>query len=363
MNKTHTDWLIHIFQALVAVVLVVHLIWPPIPLPSIEPLLASAGLDMFWDYDDFRRQQGEVFGDVATMLLSWIVVVFWVALAVGLMRFVPVARALLLLLLAFSGINYLIWWVKDPFLWYGDAPPLVVLTLNAVVVLLAFSPPISRAFAGYREQLKAREGTKRFPLFRSENAIPFFVVTAVLVVLVGNRLLVEDWTSVEISLEEDVGYSMKALTKARKSGDTDIIAFAYSDFGRMYLRHGEYQEAIRVLEEAYSSTGKAEFASELAWRYATSPDRDARDGKRAVELATEGLSSVEDDLYAKSRALAALAAAYAEAGNYADAISVQKHAVMARIESEETYDLMKYVHQLMNYRDGQPWRDHDVYRS
>ncbi|WP_165220139.1 tetratricopeptide repeat protein [Aquisphaera insulae] len=92
----------------------------------------------------------------------------------------------------------------------------------------------------------------------------------------------------------------------------------------------------------------------LAWLLATVPDASVRDGPRAV---IEGAAACELTRYERPDCLDALAAASAQAGDFASAVRWQEKAVglLKRDRDEETWKL--YRNRLALYRGGHPYRD------
>jgi tetratricopeptide (TPR) repeat protein len=90
----------------------------------------------------------------------------------------------------------------------------------------------------------------------------------------------------------------------------------------------------------------------LAWILATSNDDNVRDGETAVELArTWSLHTKNKD----PRALNALAAAYAERGEFEAAIRTIQLAI--RLAGSQNAALVRsYESRLGQYRNGQPYR-------
>ena len=89
----------------------------------------------------------------------------------------------------------------------------------------------------------------------------------------------------------------------------------------------------------------------LAWLLATSPDDKLRDGKRAIELATEGCKVTD---YKQAHLLSTLAAGYAETGDFKTAIEWSQKAVAAAPDEEMKANLVK---ELESYQAGKPWRE------
>ncbi|MDG2278460.1 MAG: hypothetical protein P8L31_10920 [Pseudomonadales bacterium] len=110
------------------------------------------------------------------------------------------------------------------------------------------------------------------------------------------------------------------------------------------------RQAIYWGREAASS-GIAQALNDYAWLLATSKfDRD-RNGILAVDQAQRAVDSAQRAAY-----LDTLAAAYAEVGNFAEAISVQERALKA-ITDEEAELRGELQLRLEYYQRSQPWRE------
>ena len=118
-----------------------------------------------------------------------------------------------------------------------------------------------------------------------------------------------------------------------------------------YLNVGKHKEAIADYEAALEINREYDnLLNNLAWVLSTSPVDDVRDGKRAVELA---LKACEVSNYEKPHILSTLAAAYAESGDFKNAVKWAKKAV--EIGREDIQEQLE--HELKSYSKKKPWRE------
>lgn len=126
--------------------------------------------------------------------------------------------------------------------------------------------------------------------------------------------------------------------------------------GDMYLLIGKHEEAVAdfstATEENPDDSG---VLNNFAWTLATSPYESVRDGERAVELAERACDLTD---YDQPHILSTLAAAYAEAGDFEQAIRWSQEAITKSEEQgiAETYDGQLEA-ELDSYRAGEPWRE------
>ncbi len=103
-----------------------------------------------------------------------------------------------------------------------------------------------------------------------------------------------------------------------------------------------------------------EAGNNLAWFLATSPEATNRNGALAVELAKR---ACEQTHYQKTVTIGTLAAAYAEAGRFDDAIATAQKACKLASESGEQELLRKNMELLELYRKHQPYHEASVLPS
>ena len=112
---------------------------------------------------------------------------------------------------------------------------------------------------------------------------------------------------------------------------------------------GKRTEAELLFREA-AEHADAETMNGLAWPLATSPDPKLRDGPRAVALAEKAVAGTDRK---KPMILDTLAAAYAEAGQFTNAIRVQEEAITLLKNEAEKHD---YASRLKLYENNSPYR-------
>jgi Flp pilus assembly protein TadD len=136
------------------------------------------------------------------------------------------------------------------------------------------------------------------------------------------------------------------------------FAAAHNNLGNALLQKGRPEEAIAQYEAAVAALpGHPYLLSNLAWVLATYPEAPVRNGARAVELAqqAERLSGGKDPSI-----LGTLAAAYAEAGRFAEAVAVAQRALDLAIAQANTQQAEALRARLGLYRKGSPFRDGDL---
>jgi predicted aspartyl protease len=159
-----------------------------------------------------------------------------------------------------------------------------------------------------------------------------------------------------------VAYANRGLAKRDKGDDVGGIADlsraieinpkfapAYVARGSAKLRAGNAEAAIVDYAQAIEINPKLATAyNSLAWALATAAQPAFRDGRRAVEMALKAceLSEWKNPTY-----LDTLAASYARAGNFSDAVKWQHKA----LENPRPGDVEAFAQRLRLYDEGKPW--------
>jgi Flp pilus assembly protein TadD len=129
----------------------------------------------------------------------------------------------------------------------------------------------------------------------------------------------------------------------------------HNNLANALLRKGRVREAVAHYQTALElRPNNVRTLSNLAWVLATWPEASIRNGAQAIELAQRAsqLTDGQDPMILRT-----LAAAYAEGGRFAEAITNAQHALqLADARSNSTLaDTLQS--QLMLYQAGSPFRD------
>ncbi|MEN6406546.1 MAG: tetratricopeptide repeat protein [Thermoguttaceae bacterium] len=121
--------------------------------------------------------------------------------------------------------------------------------------------------------------------------------------------------------------------------------------GDMLLNMGRQSEALADYEKALKfQPDDYGLLNNLAWVLATSPDAKLRDGRRALELAAKACKTSD---YKLAYILSTLAAAYAETGDFQNAVKWSTKAV--EIGDKDHDDSLHK--ELKSYQAQKPWRE------
>ena len=139
-------------------------------------------------------------------------------------------------------------------------------------------------------------------------------------------------------------------TEGNKKGTAKECGYHYY-IGLDHLRRKEYHQAVLSLEKSIEADPEyAPPLNSLAWFLATAEKKEMRDGKRAVELALKACEVTE---WKNARYLDTLAAAYARAGEFDQAVKWQEKAVEG-MKSFDHYARRRAQERLRLYRNRKP---------
>ena len=94
--------------------------------------------------------------------------------------------------------------------------------------------------------------------------------------------------------------------------------------------------------------------NDLAWVLATSPEASLRNGKEAVQLARQAVKLGGGK---QPALLDTLAAAYAEAGQFPDAVATARDALQRATAQGNQHLVESLRKRIKLYGEGQPWRN------
>ncbi len=160
----------------------------------------------------------------------------------------------------------------------------------------------------------------------------------------GNALLQEG------NVDEAIAHFQKALQI------TPDLAKAHNNLGNALLRKGNVDDAIAHYQRALQITPDfAEAQKSLAWVLATCPQASLRNGNKAVELAQRANQLTGDG---NPVVLGTLAAAYAEAGRFPEAMATAQRALQLADARSNTSLAEALRSQLKLYQAGLPFHLH-----
>jgi tetratricopeptide (TPR) repeat protein len=161
------------------------------------------------------------------------------------------------------------------------------------------------------------------------------------------------WAFIE---KRDYDKGIEDCTKALSlQPDKENESKAYSNRASAYVRKKEYEKAIKDCRKAIQLNPRNYIPhNELAWILATCPNDKLRDGKKAWEHAKLAYDLEPGD----ANVLDNVAAAYAECGDFDQAISWQEAALEATNKSSAKEDIEKRMRQRLElYKKKMPYRD------
>ena len=150
-------------------------------------------------------------------------------------------------------------------------------------------------------------------------------------------------------INESLAHLRTALEIEPQFGD------AHFNLGNTYLQMGQAREALSHYGKALEiDSNDTQALNNMAWILATWPDALTRDGVKAVELAERADSLTRS---ANPMISATLAAAYAEAGRFADAVKTGQRALQLSTAEGNTSRADSIRTQIEIYQKGAAFRD------
>jgi tetratricopeptide (TPR) repeat protein len=149
-------------------------------------------------------------------------------------------------------------------------------------------------------------------------------------------------------LDEGIGHLQRAIAI-----QPDYSA-AYEDLGEAYATRGEWTLAVKAYERALAGRpDEVRLLNRTGWILATASDERVRDGARAVALA-ERATRLTNRQHVES--LDTLAAAYAQAGRFGDAVAAGRDALAAARTRDDRAIIPELEQRLELYRSQRPFR-------
>jgi tetratricopeptide (TPR) repeat protein len=131
------------------------------------------------------------------------------------------------------------------------------------------------------------------------------------------------------------------------------LGIALFEKGQTARAMNEFQEASRLKPDE-NNPHNATALNNLAWRFAASSDASLRDGTLAVKLAERACELTN---YRKTIFVGTLAAAYAEAGRFDEAVATGQRACALAAELGETNLLKRNQELVILYQAHQPYHE------
>lgn len=152
----------------------------------------------------------------------------------------------------------------------------------------------------------------------------------------------------------DVDQALKTLTQRlakEKEKDNPELLRCKGDIELMYGRWAETIVTYEIILKKHPKDSGV--LNNYSWLLSTSPDKVVRNGKKSLEYA---LKAAELSYYAEAHILSTLGAAYAELGQFDNALKWSKKAVeIATRERHERLDDLKK--ECESYKAKKPWRE------
>ena len=163
------------------------------------------------------------------------------------------------------------------------------------------------------------------------------------------------WLGNVLDAQDKPGDASRALACFEKSLKLQPTAGAHTQMAGILTRQAKYPEAAgHYLAALRLNPNSPDVLNNLAWLLATCPDAHIRNGVQAVKYAERACELTHHQM---TPMVGTLAAAYAEAGRFDDAISTAQKACALAIAAGEQDLLKRNQELLVLYRAHQPYRE------
>ncbi len=147
----------------------------------------------------------------------------------------------------------------------------------------------------------------------------------------------------------------QALTNLYETLKVQPTPEAHVQIAVIRTAQGEFPDAVEHYQAALRLKADApEILNNLAWLLATCPDDRIRNGAQAVQYAERACELTQDK---QPMMLGTLAAAYAEAGRFDEAVATAQKACALATQQGDALLLQKNQALLELYRAHKPWRE------
>ncbi|MHC4457478.1 MAG: tetratricopeptide repeat protein [Planctomycetota bacterium] len=131
-------------------------------------------------------------------------------------------------------------------------------------------------------------------------------------------------------------------------------AEAHYSLGKAFAEQGRIKDAVKHYQQAAQfKSDSTKVLNSLAWIYATNENAELRNGALAVHLAKRACELTD---YKNVNILDTLAAAYAEAGNFKEAVRTARMALQLAMLEKQKNLATKIRERLQLYKAGKPYR-------
>lgn len=152
--------------------------------------------------------------------------------------------------------------------------------------------------------------------------------------------------------KKEYNLALTNYNKALAINQTD--ALLYRSRAIYWYTDGNFGNAISDLEQALKLKPSYFITlNDFAWILATCSNKSYRNGSRAVALAEKAVKS-----FRSAEILDTLAAAYAEAGRFDDAVKIQEESIDIQKKTESNFFLSDSLERLKSYQNRIAWTDY-----